>query len=166
MLPIDLRGFPSRASSRVRSGRIVLSTNEEHDKFIEQFWERRNPTPGAPNKFKEEHYRRLAYANEHFASGVPGWQTDRGHIYILYGASDELEGTRGQRSGYITTKRASATTLLSPSRTVPGTVIFDSPLPLGLRENNRNPVHTYSRSDCGRIGKPKTTTSLNSFMLP
>ena len=74
-----------------RSAFLALTTDEERDKFIEQFWERRNPTPGAANKVKEEHYRRLAYANEHFASGVPGWQTDRGHIYILYGPPDELE---------------------------------------------------------------------------
>ena len=68
-----------------------LTTNEERDKFVAQFWERRNPTPGAPNQFKEEHYRRIAYTNLHFASGVPGWKTDRGHIYILYGPPDELE---------------------------------------------------------------------------
>ena len=74
-----------------RSAFLALTTDEERDKFIEQFWERRNATPGAPNKFKEEHYRRIAYANEHFASGVAGWQTDRGHIYILYGPPDELE---------------------------------------------------------------------------
>jgi GWxTD domain-containing protein len=74
-----------------RTAFLGLTTNEERDKFIEQFWERRNPSPGEPNKFKEEHYRRLAYANRHFASGVPGWQTDRGHIYILYGPPDELE---------------------------------------------------------------------------
>ena len=74
-----------------RTAFLGLTTNEERDKFVEQFWERRNPTPGAPNKFKEEHYRRLAYANQHFASGVPGWQTDRGHVYILYGPPDEIE---------------------------------------------------------------------------
>ena len=74
-----------------RTAFMGLTTNDERDKFIEQFWERRNPTPGAPNKFKEEHYRRLAYANEHFASGIPGWKTDRGHVYILYGPPDELE---------------------------------------------------------------------------
>jgi GWxTD domain-containing protein len=74
-----------------RTAFLSLTANEERDRFIEQFWERRNPTPGTPNKFKEEHYRRLAYANGHFASGVPGWQTDRGHIYILYGPPDELE---------------------------------------------------------------------------
>jgi len=74
-----------------RTAFVHLATNEERDKSVVQFWERRNPTPGAPNKFKEEHYRRIAYANQHFASGVQGWQTDRGHIYILYGPPDELE---------------------------------------------------------------------------
>jgi len=71
-----------------------LSTDEERNHFIEQFWERRNPTQGsAENKFKNEHYRRIAYANQHFrtASGGPGWQTDRGHMYIVYGPPDEIE---------------------------------------------------------------------------
>jgi GWxTD domain-containing protein len=71
-----------------------LASNEERDQFIVQFWARRNPTPGSTqNKFKEEHYRRMAYANEHFrtASGAPGWRTDRGHMYIIYGPPDELE---------------------------------------------------------------------------
>ena len=71
-----------------------LTTDEERDHFIEQFWERRNPTPGtAENQFKEEHYRRIAYANQHFgtASGRAGWQTDRGHMYIVYGPPDEIE---------------------------------------------------------------------------
>jgi len=68
-----------------------LATDEERDKFIAQFWERRNATPGSPeNKFKEEHYRRIAYANEHFAAGRPGWQTDRGHMYVVYGPPDEI----------------------------------------------------------------------------
>ena len=56
-----------------------LSTDDEREQFIEQFWERRNPNPGNPeNEFKEEYYRRIAYANEHYASGIPGWRTDRG----------------------------------------------------------------------------------------
>ncbi|HXI44472.1 MAG TPA: GWxTD domain-containing protein [Bryobacteraceae bacterium] len=70
-----------------------LTTDEERVKFIEQFWLRRE-TPGtSPEKVKQEHYRRIAYANEHFrmASGSPGWRTDRGHMYILYGPPDELE---------------------------------------------------------------------------
>jgi len=69
-----------------------LSNDEERDAFIEQFWLRRNPNPDSPdNEFREEHYRRIAYANEHFAAGKPGWKTDRGHIYISFGAPDSIE---------------------------------------------------------------------------
>lgn len=75
-----------------REAFLKLGTNEERDQFIEHFWQIRNPDPDSPqNSFKEEHYRRIAYANEHFASGVPGWKTDRGHIYILWGPPDEIE---------------------------------------------------------------------------
>jgi GWxTD domain-containing protein len=71
---------------------LRLSTNEERESFIENFWLRRDPTPDTPeNEFKEEHYRRIAYANEHFASGVPGWKTDRGQIYIIWGAPDSKD---------------------------------------------------------------------------
>jgi GWxTD domain-containing protein len=63
-----------------------LSNNAERDVFIEGFWQRRDPTPDtAENEYKEEHYRRIAYANEHYAAGMPGWRTDRGRIYIMYG---------------------------------------------------------------------------------
>ncbi len=69
-----------------------LSNDEERDQFIEQFWLRRDPTPDTvENEFKEEHYRRIAYANEHFAAGIPGWKTDRGRIYIIWGKPDEIE---------------------------------------------------------------------------
>ncbi len=69
-----------------------LQTDEEREQFIEQFWLRRDPTPDTiENEFKEEHYRRIAYANEQFASGIPGWKTDRGRIYITYGPPDEKE---------------------------------------------------------------------------
>ncbi len=71
---------------------LHLSTNEEREQFIEAFWQRRNPDPDSPeNTFKEEHYRRVAYANEHFASGIPGWKTDRGKIYIMWGPPDEID---------------------------------------------------------------------------
>ncbi len=70
----------------------LLSNDEERDQFIEAFWQRRDPTPDTiENEFKEEHYRRMAYANEHFAAGIPGWKSDRGRIYIMYGAADEIE---------------------------------------------------------------------------
>ena len=69
-----------------------LSNDEERDQFIEQFWLRRDPTPDTPeNEYKEEHYRRIAYANEHFGAGIPGWKTDRGRIYIMWGAADQVE---------------------------------------------------------------------------
>jgi len=70
----------------------LLSNDEERDQFIEAFWQRRDPTPDTiENEFKEEHYRRMAYANEHFAAGIPGWKSDRGRIYIMYGPADEIE---------------------------------------------------------------------------
>ena len=69
-----------------------LSTDDERQQFIEQFWLRRDPSPDTEeNEYKEEHYRRIAYANEHYASGIPGWKTDRGRIYIVYGPPDEIE---------------------------------------------------------------------------
>ena len=75
-----------------RSAFLQLQTNEEREQFIEAFWQRRDPTPDTvENEFKEEHYRRIAYANEHFSSGIPGWRTDRGRIYIIWGPADEIE---------------------------------------------------------------------------
>ena len=79
-------------SPEERSAFVHLTTNEEREQFIEQFWQRRNPDPdSADNSFKEEHYRRIAYANEHYASGIPGWKTDRGRIYIMWGPPDEID---------------------------------------------------------------------------
>jgi len=69
-----------------------LTTNAERARFSEQFWARRDPTPGTgSNKFQDEHYRRIAYSNERFAAATPGWQTDRGRIYIVFGPPDEIE---------------------------------------------------------------------------
>jgi GWxTD domain-containing protein len=69
-----------------------LTTNAERDVFIEGFWQRRDPTPDtAENEYKEEHYRRIAYANEHFAAGMPGWRTDRGRIYVMYGPPTSID---------------------------------------------------------------------------
>jgi GWxTD domain-containing protein len=70
----------------------ALTTNEERENYIEQFWLRRNPDPReGGNQFKIEHYRRIAYANERFSSGIPGWKSDRGMIYIMYGEPDGKE---------------------------------------------------------------------------
>jgi GWxTD domain-containing protein len=69
-----------------------LETDDEREHFIEEFWRRRDPDPDTDeNEFREEYYERIAYANEHYASGIPGWKTDRGRIYIMYGKPDELE---------------------------------------------------------------------------
>src|SRR5580704_568087 len=83
---------PYIISDEERSAFLQLQTNEEREQFIEAFWQRRNPDPDSvENAFKEEHYRRIAYANERFASGIPGWRTDRGRIYIMWGPPDEIE---------------------------------------------------------------------------
>ena len=75
-----------------RKAFLNLSNDEERDAFIEQFWRRRNPDPDSPeNTAREEHYRRIAYANEHFAAGEPGWKTDRGRIYIEWGPPDSID---------------------------------------------------------------------------
>ena len=75
-----------------RAAFMQLSNDEERDQFIEAFWQRRDPTPDTEeNEFKEEHYRRIAYANEHYAAGIPGWKSDRGRMYIVFGPPDEIE---------------------------------------------------------------------------
>ena len=79
-------------SNEERTAFKQLKTDEEREQFIESFWLRRDPTPDTiDNEFKDDHYERIAYANEHFASGIPGWKTDRGRIYIMYGKPDEIE---------------------------------------------------------------------------
>jgi GWxTD domain-containing protein len=81
-------------SDEERAAFQQLDTEEQERDFIEQFWERRDPTPGtAKNEFKEEHYRRVEYSVARFTtqSGKPGWQTDRGRIFIVYGPPDEIE---------------------------------------------------------------------------
>jgi len=70
----------------------ALKTDEERDQFIEQFWLRRDPDPDTPeNEYKDQYYERIQYANEHYASGIPGWKTDRGRIYVTFGKPDEVE---------------------------------------------------------------------------
>jgi len=83
-------------SDEERKAFKTLQTDEERDQFVEQFWLRRDPTPDTEeNEYREEHYRRIAYANEHFASGIPGWKSDRGMIYIKYGPPDERDQHNG-----------------------------------------------------------------------
>ena len=83
---------PYIISDEERKAFLSLSNDEEREAFIENFWQRRNPNPDSPeNEFREEHYRRIAYANEHFAAGKPGWKTDRGRIYIMWGPPDSID---------------------------------------------------------------------------
>src|ERR1700681_1527528 len=75
-----------------KSAFMQLSNDEERDQFIEAFWQRRDPTPATEeNEFKEEHYRRIAFPNERCAAGIPGWKTDRGRTYIVFGPADEID---------------------------------------------------------------------------
>jgi GWxTD domain-containing protein len=79
-----------------RSAFLALTTDAERSVFIDQFWERRNPAPGAAsNAFREEHYRRIAYANNRFNGSVPGWKSDRGRMYIIFGPPDEIDSHPG-----------------------------------------------------------------------
>lgn len=83
-----------------RTAFLQFSKDDDRDRFIEAFWLRRDPTPGtAENEFKEEHYRRIAYANVHFAQEVPGWKTDRGRIYIVYGPPEGIKTDSARSSG-------------------------------------------------------------------
>jgi GWxTD domain-containing protein len=76
---------------------LTLKTEAEQEKFVEDFWRRRDPqTETEVNEFKDEYYERIAYTNEHFSSGIPGWKTDRGKIYILYGKPDRTEKGRAR----------------------------------------------------------------------
>ena len=82
-----------------------LKTDEEREEFIKIFWDLRDPNPDTEeNEYRDQHYERLAYANEHFSSGKPGWMTDRGRIYIKFGKPDEIEahpaGGSYQRPSY------------------------------------------------------------------
>lgn len=78
-----------------RKAFLLLSNDDQRERFIEQFWSRRNPTPAAgDNSYRAEHYRRIAYANQNFGTGkAPGWKTDRGRIYITLGQPDEIRKT-------------------------------------------------------------------------
>lgn len=79
---------------------LTLKTEADGEQFVENFWRRRDPTPDTEiNEFKEEYYARIAYTNEHFSSGIPGWKTDRGKVYIFYGKPDRVEKGRAEFEG-------------------------------------------------------------------
>ena len=71
---------------------MSLKTDDEREQFIEQFWLRRDPDPDTDvNEYREDYYQRIAYANEKYTSGIPGWKTDRGRMYIMFGKPDQVE---------------------------------------------------------------------------
>jgi GWxTD domain-containing protein len=87
-----LNEVPDIITEAERRAFLELGTEEEREQFKEIFWRDRNPDPESPvNPVREEHYRRLAYADEHFASGIPGRKADRGRIYIIWGPPDEID---------------------------------------------------------------------------
>jgi len=87
-----LEEVPYIITDQERADFRKLRTDAERERFVEEFWTRRDPTPGTPqNEYKTEHYRRIAYANDRFKSAIPGWKTDRVRIYIEYGPPDEID---------------------------------------------------------------------------
>lgn len=71
---------------------LKLENDTDRETFIENFWLRRDPDPDTElNEFREEHYERIAFANENFTAGLPGWRTDRGRTYIVLGKPDKIE---------------------------------------------------------------------------
>ncbi|GIR88990.1 MAG: hypothetical protein CM15mP87_04820 [Candidatus Neomarinimicrobiota bacterium] len=73
-----------------------LKNNNKQDKeqLFYQIWKKRDPTPETEqNELMEEYYQRVEYVNEHFSGWQPGWETDRGMIYILFGPPDEIQRT-------------------------------------------------------------------------
>lgn len=89
-------------SSQEREVFLSLKTDEERENFIKLFWKRRDPTPETEfNEFREEHYRRIEYANKNFFEGMPGWKTDRGRIYIMFGPPDFIQTNPGGLRGFL-----------------------------------------------------------------
>jgi GWxTD domain-containing protein len=89
-----VQDVPYIITDEERAAASKLTTDQQRDNFILAFWERRNPNPGSlENAFEKEHYRRKAYANEHFPANVEGWKTDRGRIYIIYGPPNSVESS-------------------------------------------------------------------------
>jgi GWxTD domain-containing protein len=112
-----LKGLPQRhrdwleqevvyiISSKERAVFLQLDSDRERDVFIQAFWKQRDPTPETPaNEFKEEHYKRIAYANEFFSRDTtrPGWMTDRGRIHIILGPPHDISRYEGESSIYPT----------------------------------------------------------------
>ncbi len=113
-LPVNYRYWLTEDAAYIiapeeRCAFLQLGSDKERDQFIEQFWYRRNPDPESfENSFQEEHYRRIVFANNKFGTDIPGWQTDRGHIYIRYGPPDVLASHPAEKPMWTPPKDAPA----------------------------------------------------------
>ncbi len=84
---------------------VKKSKRKEREKLFYQFWDERDPTPGTiANELMDQYYYRVKYSNEKFASFLPGWKTDMGMIYILFGPPDDMQRSfaQNQRNTYET----------------------------------------------------------------
>jgi GWxTD domain-containing protein len=73
---------------------MKLETDQDRGLFIEEFWKQRDPTPGTPrNELREEHYRRLDFANKRFSRGPKskGWRTDQGRVFVILGMPMDVQ---------------------------------------------------------------------------
>ena len=90
-------------SKEERQAFLQLPDDAARDVFMKEFWEVRNPLRGADrNPFREEHYRRIEYANATFGreTGTPGWRTDMGRTYILFGKPVSRQQYKGYSQIY------------------------------------------------------------------
>ncbi len=137
-------------SQKERARFLALKTDEEKEIFIQEFWERRDPTPSTPrNEYKEEHYRRFEHALKTFQEGVPGWRTDRGRIYIIHGPPD--------REFFISSQARLSLGPMSDSQSrMPNTIIW---------AYRSNPNGKYYRGELNLIFQPSAGLTKQNFAL-
>jgi GWxTD domain-containing protein len=129
---------------------LALKTEAEKEAFIQEFWDRRDPTPSTPrNEYKEEHYRRFEYALTKFQEGVPGWRTDRGRVYIIHGPPD--------REYFISSQARLSLGPMSDSQSrMPNTIIWSY---------HGNPNGKYYRGELNLIFQPSAGPTKQNFAL-
>jgi GWxTD domain-containing protein len=137
-------------SRKERDRFLALKTEAEKEAFIQEFWDRRDPTPSTPrNEYKEEHYRRFEYALEKFQEGVPGWRTDRGRVYIIHGPPD--------REYFISSQARLSLGPMSDSQSrMPNTIIWSY---------HGNPNGKYYRGELNLIFQPSAGPTKQNFAL-
>ncbi len=137
-------------SQKERARFLTLKTDQEKEAFVEEFWERRDPTPSTPrNEYKEEHYRRFEHALKTFQEGVPGWRTDRGRVYIIQGPPD--------REFFISSQARLYLGPMSDSQSrMPNTIIW---------AYRSNPHGKYYRGELNLIFQPSAGLTKQNFAL-